>query len=289
MIRLKTHLGDYPGTAALRRGELRSTLVDFDFVAIKPVSAGFKRVVRDLEFDLAELAIVTYLQAVDHGTPLVMLPIVVGPGRFQHQCLVHNSERGPLGAADLAGKRLGTRSYSQTTPAWIRAFLQHDYGVAPQAMQWITFEDAHVAAVRDPPFVTRAPSKQDLTGMLLAGEVDAMIIGNDAPTDPRIQPVITDHVAAAKSWARAHHAVPINHVIVIEGELANARPEIVTELTRLFAHSKLLGSASVVPFDMLPQGADAMHTALDLIAGYAFEQGLLRRRISADELLQPRG
>jgi hypothetical protein len=123
-----TLLGDYPGTRALRRGDVTSPLVRLAFADVKSASAGFKRAVRDLEFDVAELAIVTFLLAKAHGKPLVLLPAVV-LGRFQHPYLVYNHERGRLAPSDLTGRRVGIRSYSVTTVTWLRGILAEEYGV----------------------------------------------------------------------------------------------------------------------------------------------------------------
>jgi len=114
-------------------------------------------VVRDAAFDVAELAIMTFLQAKAYGKPLVLLPARVGPARFQHQCIVYNMERGPLTPADLAGRRVGARAWSQTTVTWVRGILAADYGVDLGRVRWVTFEDPHVAEYRDPPSIERAP------------------------------------------------------------------------------------------------------------------------------------
>src|SRR5688572_28289695 len=110
-LRLKTLLGDYPNTEAMRRGRLSSPGVAFDFADVPQVASAFKRTVRNFEFDVPELAIVTYLMAKAHGKPYVLLPAVV-LGRFQHPFLVYNSARGALRPEDLNGKRVGIRSYS---------------------------------------------------------------------------------------------------------------------------------------------------------------------------------
>ncbi len=112
-VTLRALMGDYPVTAALKSGQLRSPHVRLEFADVKPVSAAFKRTVRDLEFDVSELAIVTYLMAKAHGKPLTLLPAVL-VGRFQHPLIVYNAERGPLAPGDLAGRRVGVRSYSVT-------------------------------------------------------------------------------------------------------------------------------------------------------------------------------
>ncbi|HEU0290307.1 MAG TPA: hypothetical protein VFR39_06115, partial [Burkholderiales bacterium] len=92
-LRLKTLLGDHPTTLALKRGEVASPRVVLDIADVPQAFVAFKRVVRDLEFDVAELAIVTYLMAKAHGKPYVLLPVVV-LSRFQHPFLVYNAARG---------------------------------------------------------------------------------------------------------------------------------------------------------------------------------------------------
>lgn len=171
---MKALLGDYPATAALKRGEVRSDSVRLEFADIRPPSAGFKRVVRDLEFEVAELAITTFLMAKAAGKPLRLLPAVV-VGRLQHTLLVHDIERGPLAPRDLVGRRVGVRSYSVTTGMWLRGVLAEDHGVDPDRVTWVTFEEAHVAEFRDPPNVERAASGKDLVSMLLAGERKSVV------------------------------------------------------------------------------------------------------------------
>lgn len=61
VLRLKTLLGDYPNTKALKKGEVRSADVAFDFADVKAPNTAFKDVVRHFKYDVAELAIVTYL------------------------------------------------------------------------------------------------------------------------------------------------------------------------------------------------------------------------------------
>src|SRR3954471_11465269 len=105
-MRLKTLLGDYPVTAALKKGEVRSDRLQLDFADVKLPQNAFKRVVREHEFDIAELAIVTFLLAKAHGTPYRLLPAVV-TARFQHPLLVFNSEkRAGLRAEQLTGKTI---------------------------------------------------------------------------------------------------------------------------------------------------------------------------------------
>ncbi|TAK86669.1 MAG: hypothetical protein EPO20_06585 [Betaproteobacteria bacterium] len=279
-MKLLTLLGDYPITAALKKGAVKSPLVEFDYADVKRPSSAFKRVVRNCEFDFAELAIVTYLVALAHGKPYVLLPTVL-LARFQHPYIVYNAERGAIAPGELAGKRVGIRSYSVTTVTWIRGILSEDYGLDLGKVKWVTFEEPHVAEFRDPSNLERAPAGKDLAGMLLAGELDAAIVGDKVPDDPRIKTLFPDPKAAAEAWQRKHRAIQINHMAVVKRPLAEKHPEVVREVYRLLWESRRTATA---PLDMNPFGVEANRRNLQIIIDNVHRQGLIPRRFEVDEL-----
>ena len=273
---MKALLGDYPVTAALKEGRLRSERVRLEFADVRPPSAGFKRVVRGLEFDVAELAITTFLMAKAFGKPLRLLPAVM-VGRLQHSFLVRNAERGSLAPRDLPGKRVGVRSYSVTTGMWLRGILAEDYGVDPDRVTWVTFEEAHVAEYRDPPNVVRAPAGKDVVAMLLAGEIDAAVVGDGKPADSRIVPVIADADAAARAWQRRTGAIQINHMVVVKDTVSKADAD---EVTRLLTESI---KAACSP-EMNPYGIEANRRNLEIAIDSVYRQRLIPRRYTVEEL-----
>lgn len=281
-VRLHTLLADYPNTIALKRGEVRSPLVGFDFADIKVANRGFKPMVREQKFDAGELAIVTYLQAKLYGKPYVLLPAVV-MGRGQHHTIAYNAERGALRPSDLTGKRVGVRAYSQTTGVWLRGILQNDYGVDIDRVTWVTFEDAHLAEYKDPPNVDQQPEGKVMLDMLLAGEIDAAIVGDKLPDDPRVKYLIPDPHAAARAWAKTHGFSPVNHFFVMHETIAKSRPDVVREVFRLLGESKKSAGKPADP-DPLPMGLAAVRNALGLIIQYATQQHLLPRPVTVDEL-----
>jgi 4,5-dihydroxyphthalate decarboxylase len=281
--RLQTLLADYPNTLAIKQGVVSSPLIEFAFAAQTVANEGFKPLVREARFDLGELAIVTYLQAKQWGKPYVLMPVVV-VGRDQHHTLFYNSDRGTLTPADLKGKRVGVRAYSQTTGGWLRGILKHEYGVDAADIKWITYEDPHVAEYVDPVGIERAPAGKSPQAMLLAGEIDAAILGEVAG-DPRLKTVIPDARQAARDWTRQHDAVPVNHMLVIRQELSRARPDLLQEIVRLFAESKRQGAKPAdTERDSIPMGVEPNRKSLELIIAYSFEQGLINRRFTVDEL-----
>ena len=284
VLTLRALLGDYPNTAPLRKGAILSSRLKLDFADVKVPNHAFKRVVRDMEFDVAELAIATYLTAKAHGKPLVLLPVVVR-GKFQHESIVYNAERGHLAPSDLAGRRVGIRSHSVTTVAWVRGILQNDYGVDLDRVKWITFEDAHVAEVTDPATFERAPAGKDPLTMLLEGELDAAVLTGKDLRHPKLGYLIPEPAAAAQTWYQRYRAVPINHMVVVKESLAKTNPWAVEEIFRLLAESKqAAGLPAANGIDAFPLGVEANRKSLELVIKYAFQQKLIPRAYSVDEL-----
>ncbi|HTZ02404.1 MAG TPA: hypothetical protein VMC05_08735 [Xanthobacteraceae bacterium] len=280
---LHTMLGNYANVAPLKSGTIRSDLVDFDFAEVKIANNLFKQVVREARYDLAELAIVTYLQAKSFGKPYVLIPAVV-VSRGQHHTIAYNAERGALKPSDLAGKRVGVRAYTVTTGTWVRGILASDYGVDLDKVEWITFEDPHVAEYRDPDTVKRAPPGKELVQMLLDGEIDAAVVGDKLP-DPRLKHLIPNPEEAARQWAERHHGVPINHMLVVRNEISKTRPDVVREIFRLFHESKrVAGLADGGVLDPYRFGVEACRADLEIIIDFCARQKLIPRKISVDEL-----
>jgi 4,5-dihydroxyphthalate decarboxylase len=237
----------------------------------------FKRVVRELEFDVSEMAIMTHLIAKAHGKPYRLLPFVV-LARFQHPFLVHNAARGALAPEDLHGKRVGVRSYSVTTGAWIRHILREEHRVDISRIQWITFEEPHVAEFRDPPNVRRAPPGKDILTMLQAGELDAAIVGA-IPKEENLKPLIRDPEAAGRRWAEKHNAIQLNHLVVVKHGVSR---DMADEVYRLLVESKK--AAGNPP--MLPHGVEANRRNLEVAIDCAYEQDMIPRRFAVDELFE---
>src|SRR6267143_5070786 len=186
-MRLRTLLGDHACTSALKDGSIKSDLVTLDFAEYSPTNKGFKPMVREAAFDVSEMAIVTYLMAKSFGKPMVLLPDVV-LARFQHGHALYNAKAAKLSPRDLDGKRIGIRSFTTTTGAWLRGILANDHGVDLNSVDWVTFEDAHVAEFKDT--TKRAPAGKQIIQMLLDGELDAVL--GEKSDHPDLRPLFAD-------------------------------------------------------------------------------------------------
>ena len=264
MIELRAAIGAYPETAALLDGRVSSPDLRLAFDRLSPITRAFAPMVRSARYDVSEMAIATFLMARAEGAPLVLLPIVLA-ARFQEKALLCRAD-GPIrGPADLAGARVAVRAYSQTTAMWLRGSLAEAYGVKAEAQIWTTFEDSHVEAFRDPPWVTRAGPGEDLLCLLRSGAVDAAIFGNDVPPDAGLRTVFADLPAAGAAFRARYGFVPVNHLVVLRRELAEHAAAVV----HLFRASGARVEARA-----------ALSPALTVAIRFCREQGLMTRDLS---------
>src|SRR5260370_4022022 len=268
-LRLRTLLATYPHTAPLHNGDVTSAHVALDFKDVRPVWSGFKARVRRQDFAVPEVASVTSLIAKSFGKPMVLLPAVM-TGRIQHAWAIYNGERGTLTPADLKGRRVGIRSFTTTTGAWLRGMFANDYGLDLSSVRWITFEEPHVAEYVDA--TERAPPGKKIVPMLLDGELDAVL--GDRSDDPRAKSLFGDPVAAAQAWYRKHRIVPLNHMVLVSAELAKSRPDVVEEVYALLREGKRRApppaGAATTPF-----GGDSCRPAPEPIIGDAGPQRVI--------------
>jgi 4,5-dihydroxyphthalate decarboxylase len=284
MTTLKAMLGTYPKTTPLKDGTVSSPLLNLDFADVDTAQKAFKDVVRALKFDVAELAIVTFLQAYEAGKPYLLLPFVMNGG-FHHKSILCKDDADLL-PQELGGKTIAMRSYAQTTPAWVRGILSDEYGLDLASVRWLSQEAAHVAEYRDPAFVTQVDSALSLEAMLRAGQVDAIIAGGGLSGDPGIRPLISEPKGAAAEWYRRTHVVPINHVIVIRKEIVESRSDLVREVFRMLCEGRAAAgdAPSVSGPDLQPAGFEKLRPALEMVIRFAFDQKLIRKAYSVDEL-----
>jgi 4,5-dihydroxyphthalate decarboxylase len=275
-MRLRTLLGDHPCTAALKNGSVKSDLVTLDFADYSPTHTGFKPMVREQAFDVSEMAIVTYLMAKSFGKPMVLLPSVV-MARSQHAYALYNAKSGMLTPRDLNNKRVGIRSFTTTTGAWLRGILANDYGVDLDSVDWITFEDAHVAEFCDT--TVRAPQGKQIVQMLIDGELDAVL--GEKSEHPDLKPLFPNAAAEEKSWFAKHGVMPINHMVVVSEELSTKHQDVVREVFWLLQQSAMAAGAESPRFD-----TEELRRSLEMIVRYTAQQGLIPREFAVNELFR---
>jgi len=284
---LRTVLADYPHTRALREGRLTSPEVSLRFEDVAPVHKAFAPMVRRQAFDLCELAIVTALQAVAHGRPVVLLPAVVA-SRFQRGCLIGYRPNGVPAPQDLAGRRVGVRAYTQTTGMWVRAHLAEDFGLDLRQVQWVTHDPAHVAEYANPPYVLTPDGDSKTLDMLRDGEVTAAILGNDLPKgDDAYVPLIPDAAARDQAWYAQHGFMPINHMVVAGRDALARHPQAVRAAFALLRQADAEGNGRSEGPRQTRFGFDELLGPVQFTIDACLQQDLLPRRLTAEEVFAP--
>ncbi|MFP9139186.1 hypothetical protein ACLI1C_18575 [Devosia sp. XGJD_8] len=282
-LSVRTHLADRPNTHGLFTGEITSPIVTLDICGPASVSKGFKPLVRENAFQASELSVMTFLQAKAYNKPLVLLPATV-LGRFQHVFLAVRADSDIAEPAQLAGKRIGIRSYTVTTVTWARAILQAQFGVDIDSITWFAHEDGHLAEWRDPANVERiALNDGSLENLLLAGDVDAVVLARPN-TNPAMRTLFADPARAARDWYTQFGALQLNHMFVVNAELSTRRPDVVRAIYGILKRAKAAAPKLELRLDALPFGAQTNRRNLEVAIDMAWTQRLLPRRLVVDEL-----
>lgn len=276
-------LGDNDVTRPLVGGQVPVGDLAIEHLTFEPIHKAFKPMLREQRFDVSEVAIIVAIQAVAYGVPVVVLPITVA-ARFQHKCAIYDTRRGRVAPRDLIGKKVGVRSYTQTTGAWVRAILAREYGVRSDSIEWITIEDPHVAQYVSPDNVVQVSADHNLLVMLENGEIAAAIFGNDLPKLDWIGSVIPDPEAAALRAFQEDGVVPVNHTVVASKAFAQERPDDLRTLYDAFKASKAVAKAGHSGPDLRPIGFAAMRNSISVFLDEAHDQKLLPRPMTFDEL-----
>ncbi len=294
-LTLKTAIGPYGHFEALKDGSLKPDGVALDHVEVAPIIGAFRRMCRNLEFDVSEMAITTYLTARAYGLPFTAIPVF--PVRaFHHGAFVANSKAGVEKPKDLEGKKAGLRAYTVTTGVWARGILAAEYGVDLDKVTWVLADEEHVDAFhKDAPSNVVYQHGAELLKMLEAGELAAGVgLGRSESAD--LGPLIADAGDAAKASYAKTGVYPINHMVVVKDSLLSENPGLAPALFEAFkaAKEKWLATASdedkargggaIVGGDPFPYGVEANRKALETIIGYAHDQHILPARFAVDEI-----
>ncbi len=282
-IHLRALLGRTERTQALMNGSIQSDLVSFEFDDIMPVTKGFPSMVREMPFDFGELALLTALQAKEAGKPLTILPFVLAAD-YLHKYVHYNSKFGTLRPEDMAGKRIGIRSYTQTTGLWIRGFLEEDHGVPLEKQHWVCFQEPHVVEYKEPSFVERGPQDTTPLEMLINGEVDAVVglLPSQVEPYPQLKSLFPE--GTGEEWSRRKGFLPINHLAVLRTSLHEQNSELAPELFRLLLESKGFEKVPVGTVDLYPPGVEANRQGMELLIRWALRQQLLTDPVDVDSL-----
>jgi len=315
-VRLDISIGDYPHTHRILTGEIEIAGVEPNFIRVVPQIGAYRRMVRDHEFDVCEIAPTTYMIARGYGAPFVGLPIFL-MRQFNHSSLLVRPDAGITEPRQLEGRRVGVRAYSVTTGVWLRSILIEDYGVDLSKITWVVDDEEHVRELVLPPNVVHTSPGESLHDLMATGNLVAGFKGNagvgrkGSPTGDGWQVVPTDYPQlfpnAAEIEAESYRRTgiyPIHGVLVVKDAVLAEHPWIAKSLYEAFATAKAewlvdhhAGRSTdklddkyrklrrIVGDDPLPYGLEANAASIAALARTAWDQKLSPRPLTIEEII----
>ncbi len=317
LVPLKIAIAEFPHTKAIRDGRIPIEGVAAEFVKVEPQIAAFRRMCRDVEFDVCELAATTYIVARAYGAPFVALPIFV-MRMFHHSGMLIRPDSGIRTPKDLEGKKVGVRAYTVTTGVWARGVYVDEYGMDNSKVTWVVDDEEHVTALKLPENVIHCAKDSSLVEMMAKGELSAGFSGNagvgraGAPTEgwnnksipaANYPELIPNAAELEADWYKRTGIYPMHGTIVVKDEILKEHPWIAKSLSDAFERAKNEWLAElnagkgdtpndkkyrnlmkIVGDDPLPYGMEANIRSIEALEKIAANQRLIPRRMSISEL-----
>jgi 4,5-dihydroxyphthalate decarboxylase len=322
MSRLKFSLAcwGYDRVSALADGTIRPDGIDLNFQTLD-VEETFFRMLRNREFDAAELSMSSYCVTLGRPDP-GFIAIPVFPSRFfRHSCIFVSEKSGIREPKDLVGKRIGVPEYQMTAPVWIRGILQDEYGIDPSSVTYMTGGEEEPG--REEKLKLNLPAKfrlepigpgKTLSRMLADGEIDALHTARAPSTfysEPgRVRRLFPNFVEVEKAYFANTGIFPIMHVVAIRRDVYQANRWVAQSLMKAFVeaqkrtYAELRVSASLktmLPWQIAhvedaiatlgdawwPYGLAPNRKVIETFLRYHHEQGLSPKLLAPEDLFAP--
>jgi 4,5-dihydroxyphthalate decarboxylase len=300
-------------TGPLIRHTVDADGLDYTYTVLSAPDLG-RRLFLGAEFHAGELWAASHVCETATGTARYV-GIPVFPSRnFRHGFIFVHRDSDIREPAQLAGRRIGVVEYVQTATVWIRGFLQHDFGVAPTDVSWVTARTQTHARIPAPAglAIRQAPDGRPIEQLLFDHEVDAVIGAIDQRrlwAGP-VRRLIERPRDLETDYFRRTGAYPIMHMLGLRRDVYEADPRLAVRLMSLYQRAKDIGLARLartsalavcLPWledhltdtrlvfgdDPFPYGLRANLPTLRLLTRYVHEQGLTDRLVEPEELFAP--
>jgi 4,5-dihydroxyphthalate decarboxylase len=309
--------GNYDRTQAIKDGRVKVEGCNVTYLSLYPEEI-FHRVFRFQEFDVTELSFSSYLRTVAAGTSAYIgIPAFVSR-IFRHSGIYVRTGAGIKTPEDLRGKRVGLPEYQITAVVWMRGMLEHEYGVSPSEIHWRSGGQEQAGRQERTPLkpikgIDLKPigDDQTLVGMLEAGELDALFTAR-APSsflngEPHITRLFPNTRQAEQAYYKKTGLFPIMHLVGIKKTLVEQYPWLATSVYKAFLEAKALAmidlrdvnalmvtlpwleaetneTMAVMGQDFWKYGVQENMPEIEALTQYAYEQGLVDRKLKAEEL-----
>jgi 4,5-dihydroxyphthalate decarboxylase len=219
-------------------------LVPFEVGMFPPRRHGVDRhgrMLRDQEFDVAEVSLSSYIMARSRGAPFTAVPIF--PRRlFSQMHWFVTSRSGLRYPQDLVGRRVVSLGFQVTMSVLAKGDLRREYGVDWRDLQWLTLWKEEIASPGLP--LTQLPPDSDPAKILLEGNAAALV----HPHPPQealsgrhgIRRLFLNTQEECERYFGRHGYLPIMHLLAIKDSVVERAPELPALLMRMWDEAKAL-------------------------------------------------
>jgi len=277
------------------------------------------------EYEVSEIGLSPFMLAYANEGFRDYSLIPVFPVRlFRHKSVFIHADRGIKRPEDLKGRRIGTPGYSSTSLTWIRGFMQHEYGVKPEDVEWVvsaadsSAKDAGKVSKQESVVpkgisISTGPEGKDESQMLVDGDVDALFHAAEPKAfiegHPKIRRLFTDPRATEREYFARTGIFPIMHAVAMRNDVIDAHPWLPEAVFNAYSQAKQMHYEAMgmqwvfgtLPWfgqefdetrklmgeNFWPYGIEANRKTLEALFQYSYEQGLAKKRLSVEELFHP--
>jgi 4,5-dihydroxyphthalate decarboxylase len=202
------------------------------------------RMLKDQEFDIAEVSLASWVTAVANRPDLPLVGIPTFPRRFFSVGQIYVPAKSKAEKpADLLGKKIGLHSFQTTLSVLAKGDFKREYGLPWQQFHWICLrpEIIDVDLGKDVKIEWLPPGK-DIGVMLMDGEIDALM-----SPEPRksmlarpdsYRRLFRDSRAEELRYFKKHGFFPVMHLMAAKRDLIERHPDIVPSIMAMFEEAK---------------------------------------------------
>jgi 4,5-dihydroxyphthalate decarboxylase len=311
---------NYDRTRGLMDGSVQPDGIDLNYLNM-PVEETFFRMLRNREFDAAEMSLSSYtMSCFKDPQPFIAIPVF--PSRFfRHSCIYVNANSGIKSPKDLIGKRIGNPEYQMTAPVWIRGILSDHYGVPVDSVTYFTGGEEEPNRseklkldLPDNIRVERIGPDKTLSQMLYDGEIDALYTARMPSSyrkgDGKVTRLFENYVDVEREYFKETGLFPIMHTVVVRREIYEANRWVAQSLYKALVESQrrtyedlneTAALKAMLPWlnshveevrkemgdDFWPYGLEKNRANLEEFLRYSYEQGLSRKLLTPEDLFAP--
>jgi len=244
--------------------------------------------------------------------------------QFRHKSVFVNTDRGIKEPGDLKGRKIGTPGYSSTSLTWIRGFMQHEYGVKPEDIEWVV--SAADSSAKDVGKVSEqenilpkgisvstGPEGKDESDMLIDGDVDALFHAAEprafSAGHPKIKRLFSDSRATERDYYSRTGIFPIMHTVAMRNDIIEVHPWLPEAVFNAYSQAKqmqyeamrmqwiygmlpwygqeLEETRALMGANFWPYGVEANRKTLEALFQYSYEQGLAKKNLKIEDVFHP--